>query len=646
MRVLKIAAIVIGGLLLLVLVAVAIAIKTIDIHSLIGPIQTRVKEATGRELAIRGDIDLKPSLDPKLVLNDVSLGNAAWAKTPQMISAKRVEAQIALLPLLQRRFEIVRFTLVEPTIALETDAHGVGNWEFSPAQAKTPGAAPASNTASLAGVVAVGDIAISNGVLTYHDGKTGKLTNVAIDSLTVHARDAQSAVSAVFRGRVDDMSVALEGDFGPLDALMQRRWPYPVAVKGDVNGQKANLSSKVKVVEQTVTWDDVDLDLGSSKVLGQIAVTTGGPRPKLVLKLTSPALSLADASLAAVTAPAQAPKQRRVTSQVRYVFGDTSVPFDVLRAVDADADITIGQLTLPNGLRIADVHARFTVQDGKLDAPAVQALALGGNVRAQLKIDATNEREPRLSVRVDGKNLRLAAILDAAGIVREVRGGDTEVVLDLTMHGTSPRQWASGANGSIKAVVGPATLTNTRVDLDSSFARLAEAVNPFRATTPTTELQCAVIRLPLSNGVAKVDRTIAVETKQIGASASGTLDFRNETLDLSIKPQVRQGVPIDVPQVAELVRFHGPFVAPQVGIDAVASAATVARLAAAVETGGLSIVGESLFKRASAGGSPCQVALGHTSAGDKTATRPTTSNNPAAPLVDDVSKALGRVLGR
>ena len=39
---------------------------------------------------------------------------------------------------------------------------------------------------------------------------------------------------------------------------------------------------------------------------------------------------------------------------------------------------------------------------------------------------------------------------------------------------------------------------------------------------------------------------------------SGTLDFRNETLDLSIRPRVRQGIPIEIPQIAELVRFRGP----------------------------------------------------------------------------------------
>ncbi len=91
---------------------------------------------------------------------------------------------------------------------------------------------------------------------------------------------------------------------------------------------------------------------------------------------------------------------------------------------------------------------------------------------------------------------------------------------------------------------------------------------------------------------------------------SGTLDFRNETLDLSIRPRVRQGIPIEIPQIAELVRFTGPFAAPTVSVDAVASATAIARIGAAIGTGGLSVLGETILAGASAGAGACEVALG------------------------------------
>jgi hypothetical protein len=160
-------------------------------------------------------------------------------------------------------------------------------------------------------------------------------------------------------------------------------------------------------------------------------------------------------------------------------------------------------------------------------------------------------------------------------------------------------------------------------------------------------LQCAVIRLPLKNGIASIDRSIAGETNKLGATASGTLDFRSETLDLSIKPQIRQGIPIAVPQVAELVRFRGPFTSPSVGIDATATAATVARLGAAVYTGGLSIIGESLIAQATADpGAPCQIALGRGTGANVAAAKSATNANPPKTAAEGVGKALGHLLGR
>ncbi len=131
---------------------------------MIGPIQQHVRDATGRELTIRGGAELKLSLEPKLVIDDVALGNAAWGASPQMLTAKRIEAQVALLPLLRRRVDVVRFALIEPTISLETDGKGNGNWQLGGAPGEGAGAARSP------GGLAFGDLAISNGTMTYRDG--------------------------------------------------------------------------------------------------------------------------------------------------------------------------------------------------------------------------------------------------------------------------------------------------------------------------------------------------------------------------------------------------------------------------------------------------------------------------------------------
>ena len=145
-----------GVLLLVLAVGIVIALSTIDVNTFIGPIQTRVKAATGRDLAVRGGGRIAFSLHPKVVLSDVTLSNAPWASAPQMLTAQRVELEMALLPLLSRRFELIEFALVGPVIALESNAKGEKNWEFGPA----PGA-PACNTRSARGGDGVGRSATS-----------------------------------------------------------------------------------------------------------------------------------------------------------------------------------------------------------------------------------------------------------------------------------------------------------------------------------------------------------------------------------------------------------------------------------------------------------------------------------------------------
>ncbi len=624
---------VLGGVVALLLIAVAIAVSTVDVKEFVGPIKARVKAATGRDLDVRGGVDLKFGLEPKLVLDDVTLGNAAWGKEPQMVSAKHLELQVALMPLLHKDFEVVRLKLVEPRIALETDSKGTGNWEFPASPAAAQGNTPGPSGGTLGSLV-VADMAISDGSITYRDGKTGEVTTIAVEQLDLHARDAQSPIVGSFRGKVNDTNVSLEGNLGPLDQLRRQQWPYPVTVQGEVNGKKTSVGTQITRQANTIGLAPLNVTTGSSALTGSVAVVTGGPRPRLTFRLDAQTLALADFALPATAAVAKA------AAPSPHVFSDTPIDLAALRNFDAEGEITIGTLALLDGRHLERVHAQLTLVDGRLDVPSLQATAFGGAVQGHLQIDASRAGDATLKLEVDAKNLELAALAAALGVRQSIKGGKTEVRIDIVAQGMSPHHLAGSATGSVIAIVGPATLGGA-AGADSPLDRLSSAVDPFRKTDPTTQLHCAVVRLPLKSGIATVDRSIAVETGKLGANASGTVNLRDETIDLSIKPQIRQGIAITVPQVAELVRFHGPLTSPTVGIDATATAATVARLGAAVSTGGLSILGETLLAEATADpGAPCQIALGH----GGTAASQAKPASPAAAATEGLGKVLGGLL--
>ncbi len=185
-----------AGALLLAVIGVAIAVLTVDPKQLVTPVLARVKAATGRDVTVGGSIELKLGLVPRIVAGDVRVGNAPWGRAPHLLTAKELAMQVALLPLLRRQFELVRLELVEPVIALETDGQGRHNWELG----TTPAAATAPAADSRPGALAVGELAIERGELSYRDAAGGAALQVTIAELALSTRDAQAPVEAKFRG--------------------------------------------------------------------------------------------------------------------------------------------------------------------------------------------------------------------------------------------------------------------------------------------------------------------------------------------------------------------------------------------------------------------------------------------------------------
>ena len=635
-----------GGLVALLLIGVAIAVATLDPNRFVAPIAARVKAETGRTLAVQGPVEFKLSLEPKVVLPGVTFENAPWSKTRDMLSAKRIEAQIALLPLLSRRFDVVQFTLVEPVITLETDASGRGNWELGSATPGASGPAPAGADASGA-AFGIGNFEIRDGTLTYRNGATGKVTRASIERMTLRARDMQAPVAVDFRGKVDDVPIALSGDLGAPDKWLRQQWPYPVALKGDVDGKSTKIEAKIARSGTTTSVDDLDVAYGPLAGKGSVRIVNEAARTRYVIALTVPLLALADlaAPVAAKGAPAVAKPAPAEAS--RWIIPDTPLPLAALAAIDGEGTLAIGELKLRDGQRLQQVATQFNARDAAVDLKFSAASILGGSARGEVRVDGQRADAPAVHFVLDAQNLDLPALAAAAGIKREIRGGKVRASVDVNGRGTTPHRVASTMSGSILVVSGPATLGRSTVQEESALSQIAGAMDPFRSVDTATELRCAVFRLPLANGVAHVDRSIAIETGKIAASASGTLDFRDETLDLSVKPQIREGIKIDVSQFASLVRIRGRFDKPGVAIDAAESAKTLAALGVlGASGGGVAAIGRALIAPSSESAAPCTVALSGKAPAREAAPAARSEPQKDLGLPKDVGKALGNLFRR
>lgn len=120
--------------------AAGAALLLFDPNSQKPRIEAAIGQATGRVLALRGPVRLGFGVPPRLIADDLSISNPAGASRAQMATVERVEARVAIVPLLAGDVELADLTLVRPDVLLERDATGQANW-LRAAAAPAPAAA-------------------------------------------------------------------------------------------------------------------------------------------------------------------------------------------------------------------------------------------------------------------------------------------------------------------------------------------------------------------------------------------------------------------------------------------------------------------------------------------------------------------------
>ncbi|MEO5331259.1 MAG: AsmA family protein [Magnetococcus sp. YQC-5] len=165
------------------------------------PIAALVKNVTGRQLTIRGDVGLSLFPSVQLVLRDLSLANAPEFGSEPMAKAAIVEVGVKFFPLLAGRVEMDRAELMGLNLMLRRNRAGQSNWEsllehvdemtrkmIRPVDGGVVTAKPATASANLPASPVVlginrGGLNIIGAKLSWMDEETGmdfKVTNLDI----------------------------------------------------------------------------------------------------------------------------------------------------------------------------------------------------------------------------------------------------------------------------------------------------------------------------------------------------------------------------------------------------------------------------------------------------------------------------------
>lgn len=608
---------------------------TFDINRYKDDIVQAVESRTGRQVTIKGDIGLGLSLVPTVVIENASLGNAAWGSRPAMLTIKRFEAGVALLPLLGGNIRISNFVLDGPELFLETDKRGRGNWLLGKGGKPQAQAEPAGTKTATPPSLSIRHLLVEDARITYRDGRTGETRSLHVPRLSLETGSGSAPVQLELAAEYEKKLLTLDGRIGSLETLLQNE-PYRVDLQGRMNGLKLALKGDLEqplkarglALDVTASADSLaalrdgngttagpiavsasltdakpdvyqlkpfKITLAESSLVGQARLDLNGKRPALSADLDSKRLDLR---------PFQ-PEEKEKKEEP--MFSKEPLPVAALRSLDADVNLRADEI-LTRSLPLQNVKLGLKLQNGRLRLQPLSATAAGGALGGGVQLIAAGDKTLKLDMDVRIKGLQPARL---PKLKDKVKGAATDVSLIGAGSGGSVSAIMGSLNGGLLLQAGKGQFEKSALNVAGAdvLTQTLSLLRPDSDQPAMTELQCAVVAFRIKDGVAASDKGIALETPQMTVVGGGTVNLGTEKLDLGLQPHPREGIGISAGQFAELVRLGGTLSNPRPKTDTLGAVKTAARVGAAVATGGISLLAGGIFERATADDHPCDTAL-------------------------------------
>ena len=635
---------------LIVLVAaigIFVFIKTFDLNKYKSYAERVVYEQTGRKLSLNGDAWLKISLMPTAVLNDVSLSNPSWTPTPDMVKAKSVEVSLSVLPLLDKEILIDTVKLVEPEVYLYVSKTGQNNWTFEKPRVKLAQAEPQilsdasmQTTATPYNLLAK-NVNITDGIVIYHDLKSGAKTDVRVQSFDLTAEDMTSDVDIVTDLLFNGEKIALSATTGSIQTLLRDEPDFPVhakvkaygatadadlklsgllsgdiSFKGDVNAHNpaGNFGAPDMNVQTALSGNFTNivaqiqkLNVNGNIITGTVKANLSGAKPYINAVLKSPKIDVAKFS---------APVKKASISLVSTVEAASFVPatpldLSALNILNADAKINISQLVVNQDLSLNNVALTAKLNKGVLSLNPLSVDLGGGQVTGNATI---NSQQKTFAADLTGKNIVLQKMLPylaqpKTGAFGITEGGVTDLRLKLNSQGSDLRKIVENLDGQAILIVDRSTIqTGSLKYLQGNLLTSILKTLNVRTKERNMILKCAVARADIQNGLVKFPKGIVFHAKSLTVVSDGTLNLKNDNLNLTIKPFNGKIKDTNVVQaISSLLKVEGTVQNPRLTLDNSAVIKNVVGIAAA----GPAFLGSELLFDADE--SPCYTALKGTS---------------------------------
>lgn len=588
-----------GGAVGVLVTAFVLFLTFADWNALKGPISRMASAATGREITIRGDLDVDPwSWTPEIRVSGLRIGNPAiYRGRGAFAEVAQAEAAVRWLPLFAGRFDFVRLDLRGADLSLYRSADGVSNWQPSRA-----------STGRQFDLPAIRRFSLTDGRVRLEDDKRRMVLEGTFTTEESFNRRDPGRFALIGEGRINGRPFTLELTGAPLlNVRRDRPYPFVADVRAGpthiiANGEIArpfNLSGWHADIEAT------GADLADLYELTGLALPNTPPyalkgriqRRGQQYGMPNVAGRVGDSDVrGAFTAT-----RRRERLFFDGDFQTNSLDFDDLMAVlggppDTDETASAEQRAMAENL---EAQGRL-LPDAQLDISRVR------NMDARVSYRATRVRSERFPLRglavdvnLDNGLLRLDPLTldltrgriggavalnarqDAPIVDVDVRLSNARLESILGMRGAPPltgallgRAQLSGRGASVRDAAanasGTITLVTPRGEIREAFAELT-GINVTRGLglllaedESKIDIRCGVASFRVDNGVAHV-RSMVFDTETMLIEGNGSVNLRDETVDLRLQGEPKEARLI---RIAAPITLRGRLRSPEVGVEA------------------------------------------------------------------------------
>ncbi len=535
-----------------------------------GPVERAVGARTGREFHL-GHLDVDLGRVTTIRGDDMTLANADWSKTPRMAAMDRAEIDVRFWPLLVGRVEIPEIRLSKPDLLLEagTKEHP-GNWIFK--QSSGDGTLPT-----------LGRLRIQQGQLKFVDAAGKTDIDVSVNSLPVKKADDAAPIAIEGKGRWQGNPFTLRGSTASPLELSQTEHPFRIDLRGSAGATKAHVRGtltnpfqfRVFDLQMALSGQDMEdlypllglaipstppyqLDgrlqrendvwrylgftgrAGDSDLSGDVEVDTAPVRPLLHAKLVSKRLDFDDLA-GFIGAPPKTDAGETANAEQKAEAAKIKAsgkvlptkPYDLskLRAMDAEVHWRAQRINAPS-LPLDDMDATLSLHDGLLELHPLNFGVAGGDIRSNIRMDA---RKPQIATRLQAqiRGLHLGQLFPDAKLAQQAEGaigGDVE----LSGNGNSIAQMLGSSDGTLGVAMGRGHIGNLIMEL--AGLDVSESLKFLITKDRQIPLRCAFADFGVRDGLM-TSRALAVDTTDTLIVGEGTINLKDEKLDLLLKPR-------------------------------------------------------------------------------------------------------------